>query len=262
MRKIAYFLMALALMGVVAWGVMFARRNDSGSGAHQGGVSGDGFPAPITVDANGRLWVHGASGLIDDGVFTPGTSLVDVIAGQYDDTTPDSVSEGDAGALRMSANRNLYMTIRDAAGNERGANVDASGQLGVVEANSATIAGDTTAIEAAVEATGWTIASAAVNLAAGARGEVVATAGSGKAIRVLGFMGTANVAGSITFESAANALSGVIPVAAKGGVVLPVVPAQNVALGAAWFTTNDNEALNITTVTCEFDGVIVYATED
>lgn len=55
-----------------------------------------------------------------------------VLAGaQFDDTLPDSVDEGDVGQLRISANRNLYVTLRDAAGNERGLNVDGSGNVTV-----------------------------------------------------------------------------------------------------------------------------------
>lgn len=52
---------------------------------------------------------------------------------QFDDTSPTAISENQFGNLRMSANRNLYGTIRDAAGNERGANVDAEGNLGVAQ---------------------------------------------------------------------------------------------------------------------------------
>jgi|GEM_PF-3415403 len=87
----------------------------------------------------------------DDAAFTPGTTPVTPAGFEFDDTTPDSVDEGDVGAARMSGNRNVYVQIRDAAGNERGANVNASNQLGVVEANSGTIAGDTTAIQTAIE---------------------------------------------------------------------------------------------------------------
>ena len=50
---------------------------------------------------------------------------------EFDDGTPDSVDEGDAGAARMSANRNIYTTIRDAAGNERGVNVNSDFEIGV-----------------------------------------------------------------------------------------------------------------------------------
>ncbi len=68
----------------------------------------------------------------DDAAFTPATDKVLMVGAEFDDTSPDSVNEGDAGAIRMSANRNLYVTIRDAAGNERGLNVDASGRITVL----------------------------------------------------------------------------------------------------------------------------------
>jgi len=81
-----------------------------------------------------KVYVTGVQGSqTDDAAFTPGTSLVSVVGAEFDDTTPDSVDEGDAGALRMSANRNLYTTLRDAAGNERGANVNASNALLVAQ---------------------------------------------------------------------------------------------------------------------------------
>lgn len=71
---------------------------------------------------------------VDDAAFTPGTSSVMMVGAQLDNTGTDSVDEGDAGALRMSANRCLYVNVRDAAGNERGLNVDASGNIGVTDA--------------------------------------------------------------------------------------------------------------------------------
>jgi hypothetical protein len=51
--------------------------------------------------------------------------------GMFDDTSPTATTEGHAAQLRMSANRNLYGTLRDAAGNERGANVTAGNELSV-----------------------------------------------------------------------------------------------------------------------------------
>lgn len=84
-----------------------------------------------TVDSSGNLNVVLAEGIADDAAFTPGTSKVVPVGATFDDTTPDSVNEGDIGAIRMSANRNAYTTIRDAAGNERGANVNASNELSV-----------------------------------------------------------------------------------------------------------------------------------
>lgn len=80
------------------------------------------------------------SEFVDDAAFTPGTSRCTVIGGQLDNTGTDPVDEGDAGALRMAANRCLYVNVRDNAGNERGLNIDASGQLAVTVAASQTIA--------------------------------------------------------------------------------------------------------------------------
>lgn len=74
---------------------------------------------------------------VDDAAFTPATSSLAMAGFTFDDVTPDSVNEGDAGAARMSANRNVYTTIRDAAGNERGANVTAGGAL-VVDGSAVT----------------------------------------------------------------------------------------------------------------------------
>lgn len=49
---------------------------------------------------------------------------------QFDDAAPTTITEDRWGNLRISTNRNLYATIRDAAGNERGLNIDANGNLG------------------------------------------------------------------------------------------------------------------------------------
>jgi len=84
--------------------------------------------------------------LADDAAFTAGSDGVSMAGFVFDDTTPDSVDEGDAGAARMSANRNIYMTIRDAAGNERGLNVDASGAIAITDGGS-TVSVDGTVTE-------------------------------------------------------------------------------------------------------------------
>jgi hypothetical protein len=90
----------------------------------------------LAIDANGAIAVTGGGGgaFTDDAAFTPATSSVSVAGYLFDDVAPDSVNEGDAGAGRMSANRNAYVTLRDAAGNERGLNVDANGAIGVTGA--------------------------------------------------------------------------------------------------------------------------------
>lgn len=98
----------------------------------------------------------------DDAAFTPATTKVMMAGFEYDDTTPDSVNEGDAGAARMSANRNLYTQIRDAAGNERGVNINASNQMSV--SVDAALPAGTNAIGKLASNTGVTIG--AVELAA------------------------------------------------------------------------------------------------
>jgi hypothetical protein len=79
----------------------------------------------------------GGTAMTDDAAFTPGTTSVTPAGAVFDDVTPDSVNEGDGGAVRMSANRNLYSTIRDASGSERGANVTAGNAL-VVDGSAVT----------------------------------------------------------------------------------------------------------------------------
>ena len=100
--------------------------------------------------------VTGAAGVshVDDAAFTPATDDGVPIFAAFDDTTPDSVNEGDAGILRMSANRNLYGTIRDAAGNELGANVSAGNAL-LVDASATTqpVSGTVTANQGGT----WTV---------------------------------------------------------------------------------------------------------
>lgn len=75
----------------------------------------------------------------DDAAFTPATDKILMIGFEYDEAGTDSVDEGDAGAARMSANRNQYVQIRDGAGNERGANVNASGEVSVKVADTLTV---------------------------------------------------------------------------------------------------------------------------
>lgn len=89
-----------------------------------------------SVDYNGNV-----ATLTDDGAFSPANHGVHMAGYTFDDVAPDSVDEGDAGAARMSANRNQYVQIRDNAGNERGLNVDANGEIGVGAIRSALPAG-------------------------------------------------------------------------------------------------------------------------
>ena len=98
----------------------------------------------VVVNASGQLSItcancsgSGASA-VDDAAFTVATDSAAPAGFLFDDTLPDSVDEGDVGVGRMSANRNQYVTIRDAAGNERGLAIDANGAIAVTGAGAGT----------------------------------------------------------------------------------------------------------------------------
>lgn len=122
----------------------------------------------ITVDNGGTFVVqeNGAAltalQLIDNNMFADDAAAVGqspyvgLIGAVFDNTGTDSVDENDAGYIRMSGNRNLYVNIRDNAGNERGLNIDASGQLQVTLAASQTLATVTTVSTVTALGTGTT----------------------------------------------------------------------------------------------------------
>lgn len=109
----------------------------------------------VNASISGTVTITNASIKVDDTAFTPAVDSVTMIGATFDDTSPDSVNEGDAGAVRMSANRNQYVQIRDNAGNERGLNIDASGRLTALAVQSGTwnIASITTGVVAGTTAT-------------------------------------------------------------------------------------------------------------
>lgn len=61
----------------------------------------------LQVDSAKNLKVIDASVLTDDAAFTPATSKVNVSGFQADETSTDSVDEGDAGAARMTLDRKI-----------------------------------------------------------------------------------------------------------------------------------------------------------
>ncbi|RTL23828.1 MAG: hypothetical protein EKK55_12545, partial [Rhodocyclaceae bacterium] len=117
-------------------------------------VTGTGGTFPVTNAGTFAVQVDGAAltalqvidnpVVVDDAAFTPATTSVMMAGFTFDDVSPDTVNEGDAGAARMSANRCQYVVLRDNAGNERGLNIDASGRLAVTLASAQTLATVTT----------------------------------------------------------------------------------------------------------------------
>ena len=138
--------------------------------------------------------------ITDDAAFTPAVSKVAMVGFTFDDVTPDSVNEGDAGAARMSANRNIYTTIRDAAGNERGLNVAADGSIAItvatIPSHAVTNAG-TFAVQAAITAASGSIASGAVASGAFASGALASGSVASGAVASGAFASGALASGSI-----------------------------------------------------------------
>lgn len=73
----------------------------------------------------------GGPSKVDDAAFTVATDSVAPAGFMADESSPDSVNEGDVGIGRMSLNRNQYVTLRDNAGNERGLEITAAGEAEV-----------------------------------------------------------------------------------------------------------------------------------
>lgn len=124
---------------------MYMGMNNSSSqlmGLNSGAVAPDGANGNqhlVVANAifNGSTWDRSRTAI--NGLNSTGTGLpVAAGAAQFDDTSPTAITENSFGNLRISANRNLYDTIRDAAGNERGANVTANNELLVGVATGAT----------------------------------------------------------------------------------------------------------------------------
>lgn len=102
--------------------------------------SGSGGSVQITdgvdnalVSGSGSLQVTcdncGGSTFADNSTFTFGTTNILNVGYVFDDVAPNAVTENRAATPRMSSNRVPYAQLRDAAGNERGANVNASNEL-------------------------------------------------------------------------------------------------------------------------------------
>ena len=102
-----------------------------------GGKDGSGNAQTATFDVSGNMLVavtgagSGGTSSADGATYTAGTTAGTPAMLARDDTSPGSLLEDKVGIARGSANRNAYIQLRDGAGNERGANVSASGALSV-----------------------------------------------------------------------------------------------------------------------------------
>lgn len=95
----------------------------------------DGDAVPLLLDANGRLETNTSiSGLpsnVDDSAFTIGTDEVSPSGYLADETSPDSVDEGDIGLARMTLDRKQLMVLADATTDANRLAIDGSGNAQV-----------------------------------------------------------------------------------------------------------------------------------
>lgn len=93
----------------------------------------DGDYVRLRVNSTGALHVtstslNNDSVLVDDAAFTVAVSSVTAVGYLADETTPDSVNEGDIGAARMTLDRKQLMVIVDATTDSQRLAINASGQ--------------------------------------------------------------------------------------------------------------------------------------
>ncbi len=100
----------------------------------------DGDYTTLRVDSTGALWVNTGGStdpsnvVADDSAFTVGTDTIGVIGCLADETTPDSVDEGDVGVPRMTLDRKQLHVLVDATTDANRLAINASGEIGVVQA--------------------------------------------------------------------------------------------------------------------------------
>ena len=163
--------------------------------------------------------------LVDDAAFTPATSSVFPFGAFADETSPDSVNEGDVGAVRMTLDRRLRI------------------------ANQAIDGPVLTAIDS--------FATAAINLTTAAD-QVLVSSAAGKQIWVYGFgISVGDAAGqTISFQDEDNvALSGIMEFAQYGGAV----NASSGNLTMPLFKLGTDKDLEVDITGGDADGWITYA---
>lgn len=133
---------ALLISGTISSGSL--TNNNAAPGANNQGVLPavanavapsytEGYQVLLSTDLAGALRVTGSlsvGGTTDNSAFTAGSSTGTPAMGFYHSTI-DAVTDGRAAALAIDAKRNLFVVLRDAAGNARGLNVDANGAVAV-----------------------------------------------------------------------------------------------------------------------------------
>jgi hypothetical protein len=102
---------------------------DNANGVAESSTNNKLFVVNRNTVLNGTNWDRMMT--VTNATNSSGTGITAAgILAQFDDTSPTAITENQFGNLRMSANRNQYVTLRDAAGNERGLNIDVNNNIG------------------------------------------------------------------------------------------------------------------------------------
>jgi hypothetical protein len=112
---------------------------DTDDGTIAGGQANVSLVASLGYLSDGTNWTSRMQQAAHGTNSTGAGIQLGALVGEFDDTSPTACTENQFCNVRMSTNRNVYNTIRDAAGNERGANVNASNQLSVSVDNTVTV---------------------------------------------------------------------------------------------------------------------------
>lgn len=197
----------------------------SGTGAST--IAGDANPLPVTGVVTGAaltsLQLLDDVVFADDVAFTPATSKVSAVGFLADETTPDSVDEGDIGIARMTLDRKIQVTTEAESNSMRVAGTAVTPKFAVIDAATS---GDNT----------------------------IVAANATKKLRVLAVCLVASAAVTARFEGGAGgtALTGQMQLGANGGFVLPFNP-------AGWFETAANTLLNLElSGAISVDGCLTY----
>lgn len=181
----------------------------------------EGYQVGLSTDLAGALRVTGSlsvGGTTDNSAFTAGTSTGTPAMGFYHSTI-DVVTDGRAAALAIDSKRNLFTVIRDAAGNARGINVDANGEIGVTVRSGA-------------------IASGAVAAGAFAAGSIPAGAISAGALSFVKLEDAASASGDAGVPAMAIQLATPADTAADGDYVM-----LQMSAGRLWVSAKVDTAL-------------------
>lgn len=204
-------------------------------------LGADGDRSLLQVDSSGFLKVNikagagsGGTAMADDAAFTPATTQGTPAFALADEVTPDTVDEGDAGALRMTLDRKLLTRVVGAADANR-LDIDASGHAQVdiaatsvtVPVSAASLPLPTGAATSALQTQpGVDIGDVTINNAAGASAVNIQDGGNSITVD-----GTVGVSGTVDTELPAAAALG----DATANPTTPLVGAANELFnGTTW----------------------------